>query len=204
MEEWFETLTLTRVLGTAHVTLAGSRGKPGKTESRRSLMRRLILEHCRGEAFGDYVFADRHTISCAGGENAYHYSLSYSGAFGAAAVSKRHAVGIDIEDERRVEKNADAVSYAFPRDSQQVVESLSAAERWTLHEAVVKLERRGLDSEVALLEANGGTLLYRIDKGLDVKRACFAFFDVKPYVLAICTNGTVERTNEHGTGKNTA
>lgn len=76
-------------------------------------------------------------------------SYSYCDDYVVCAISEKTRVGIDMENQEKV--NQDGISIFFRRDDENLLKKNSATLIWTIHEAIGKLEGSGLASPITLL-----------------------------------------------------
>ena len=74
------------------------------------------------------------------------YSISHTDRYSVAAVSKESDVGADIEIKERLRERKKAMDLLFPRDC-DIKEEI----RWCLHEAIGKMEGKGLQTYFPIL-----------------------------------------------------
>ena len=109
------------------------------------------------------------------------YSISHTDRYSIAAVSKESDVGADIEIKERLRKRKKAMDLLFPRDC-DIKEEI----RWCLHEAIGKMEGKGLQTYfpiVSIKEGDNRTFIATYQKGDEICEARVRIHNGERYLL---------------------
>lgn len=71
-------------------------------------------------------------------------TYSYSGEYVVAACKADSVVGIDIENEKKVNQYSEVLKFFFSMDNSKIFNMIPPTVLWNLHEAIGKLELTGL------------------------------------------------------------
>lgn len=112
------------------------------------------------------------------------YSNSYSGEYVISGFADR-PVGTDMEQHNKVRRNSEVLDWMFSTDTYDFRKQCSATLRWTLHEAIGKMEGVGLSKNISItgFQQIGQTVcrmhFWNIGASREIQSMNFAKFRVK-------------------------